>query len=58
MSELGSLSSYSLAIQQTQLSLIKNSVEMQQKAIEVLLGEDTRVVSSDSFVGQTVDISL
>lgn len=58
MSELGSLSSYSLAIQQTQLSLIKNSVEMQQKAVEVLLGEDTRVVSADNFIGQMVDVSL
>ncbi len=58
MSELGAISSYALAIQQMQMSLIKNSVEMQQQAIEVLLGEDNRVVSSSDFVGQNVDVSL
>ena len=58
MSELGAISSYALAIQQMQMSLIKNSVEMQQQAIEVLLGEDNRVVSSSDFVGQNLDVSL
>lgn len=58
MSDIGAISSYTLAIQQMQLSLIKNSAEMQQNTIEVLLGDDTRVVSSDSFVGRTVDIEL
>ena len=58
MSDIGAISSYTLSIQQMQLSLIKNSAEMQQKTIEVLLGDDTRVVSSDSFVGRTVDIEL
>ena len=58
MSDIGAISSYTLAIQQMQLSLIKNSAEMQQKTIEVLLGDDTRAVSSDSFVGRTVDIEL
>lgn len=58
MSELGAISSYALAIQEMQISLIKNSVEMQQKAVEVLLGDDSRVVSSDDFVGQNVDVSL
>ena len=57
MSELGAISSYTLAIQQMQLSLIKNSVEMQQKTIEVLLGDDNRVVSPSS-VGQNVDVTL
>lgn len=58
MSELGAISSYALAIQEMQMSLIKNSVEMQQKAVEVLLGDDNRVVSSDDFIGQNVDVSL
>lgn len=58
MSELGAISSYTLAIQEMQMSLIKNSVEMQQKAVEVLLGDDNRVVSSDAFIGQNVDVSL
>lgn len=57
MSELGAISSYALAIQQMQLSLIKNSVEMQQKTVEVLLGDDNRAVSP-SNIGQSVDISL
>ncbi len=57
MSELGAISSYTLAIQQMQLSLIKNSVEMQQKTIEVLLGDDNRAVSPSS-VGQNVDVTL
>ena len=58
MSDIGAISSYTLAIQQMQLSLIKNSAEMQQKTVEVLLGDDTRVISGDSFVGKTVDIEL
>lgn len=57
MSELGAISSYALAIQQMQLSLIKNSVEMQQKTVEVLLGDDNRAVSP-SNVGQNVDVTL
>lgn len=57
MSELGAISSYALAIQQMQLSLIKNSVEMQQKTIEVLLGDESRAISP-SNVGQNVDVSL
>lgn len=58
MSELGSLSSYALIIQKTQTSLIKNSAEMQQKTVEVLLGDNNRGVSSSEFVGKNVDISL
>lgn len=57
MSELGSLSSYAMAIQQTQMSLIKNSAEMQQKLVEVLF-EDNRNVPASSDVGQNVDVSI
>ncbi len=58
MSELGSLSSYALIIQKTQISLIKNSAEMQQKTIEVLLGDDNRAISSAEFIGKNVDVCL
>lgn len=58
MSELGCISSYSLAIQQTQMSLIRNSVEMQQKTIEILLGDENRSVSPSDFIGQTIDVNL
>lgn len=57
MSELGALSSYALAVQQTQLSLIKNNVEMQQRLVEVLF-EDNRSVPISNEIGQNVDISI
>lgn len=57
MSELGALSSYALAVQQTQLSLIKNNVEMQQQLVEVLF-EDNRSVPVSNEIGQNVDISI
>lgn len=57
MSELGVLSSYALAVQQTQLSLIKNNVEMQQRLVEVLF-EDNRSVPVSNEIGQNVDISI
>ena len=57
MYELGALSSYALAIQQTQMSLIKNSVELQQQAIEVLL-ETSREVPVSENVGTNVDVSI
>ncbi|MBQ8661789.1 MAG: hypothetical protein IJ482_05645 [Alphaproteobacteria bacterium] len=57
MSELGALSSYALAVQQTQLSLIKNNVEMQQRLVEVLF-EDNRSVPVSNEIGQNVDISI
>ena len=57
MSELGALSSYALAIQQTQLSLIKNSIELQQQAIEVLL-ESSREVPVSENIGTNVDVSI
>ncbi len=57
MPELGALSSYALALQQMQMSLIKNSVEMQQMAVEVLL-EESRSVPSSPTLGQHIDVSL
>ena len=57
MSELGALSSYALAVQNMQMSLIKNQVEMQQQTIEILLDPSSSVPVSDTL-GQNIDISL
>lgn len=57
MSELGALSSYALAVQNMQMSLIKNQVEMQQQAIEILLDPSSSVPASETL-GQNLDISL
>ena len=58
MAELGALSSYALSVQQMQMSLIKNSVEMQQEVIEILLGDGSRTVSPSPTHGHNVDISV
>ena len=58
MSELGVLSSYALSVQQMQMSLIKNSVEMQQEVIEILLDNSNRTVSPSPTHGHNVDISV
>ena len=57
MSELGAISSHLLAVQNLQMSLIKNAVEMQQQAIEILL-DDSRVVPSSETLGTQIDISV
>lgn len=57
MSDLGAISSYALAVQNMQMSLIKNQVEMQQQALEILLYPE-RTVPASSSLGQNVDISL
>lgn len=58
MSELGALSSYALSVQQMQMSLIKNAVEMQQEVIEVLLGDDSRIVAPSATNDHNVDITI
>ena len=58
MAELGALSSYALSVQQMQMSLIKNSVEMQQEVIEILLGDGSRTVSPSPPHVHNVDISV
>ncbi len=55
--DLGALSSYTLAVQQMQMSLIKNAVDMQKQMVETLF-EDNRVVLSSSTVGQNVDTCI
>lgn len=59
MAELGAISSYALAVQQMQMSLIKNSVDMQRQMIDTLLGSrNERSVPVSSTSGQNVDISI
>ena len=58
MSELGYIASYALAIKQTQMSLIKSAVEMQQKTVEILLGDDTSRVAPSDMIGCNVDVRL
>lgn len=58
MSELGALSQYALSIQNMQMALIKNQINLQQQAVEVLLeaGRDTVPVSETRGTG--IDISV
>lgn len=59
MAELGAISSYTLAVQQMQMSLIKNSVDMQRQMIDTLLGSgNERNVPTSSTNGQNIDISI
>ena len=58
MSDLGAISSYALAMQNVQMSLLKNAVEAQQ-AVEILLNPDnSRVVSPSETLGTNIDISV
>lgn len=57
MSELGAISSYALAVQNMQMSLIKNQINMQQQAVEILL-DSSKNVPTSSNLGQNVDISI
>jgi len=57
MSELGAINSHLLAVQNLQMRLIKNAVEMQQQAIEILL-DDSSVVSPSETLGTQIDISI
>lgn len=52
-SEIGAISQYALSVQQMQLSLIKANIDLQKQAIEVLLGDDSRVVSPSATLGKT-----
>ena len=59
MSELGAISQYALAVQQMQMSLMKNQVEMQQQAVEILLGgTDDRTVAPSATTGINVDKTI
>ncbi len=59
MAELGAISQYALAVQQMQLSAIKTQMNMQQQAIEILLGDnENRTVTPSATHGHNVDISI
>ena len=59
MSDLGAISSYALAMQNVQMSLLKNAVEAQQQAVEILLNPDnSRVVCPSETLGTNIDISV
>jgi hypothetical protein len=59
VSDLGAISSYALAMQNVQMSLLKNAVEAQQQAVEILLNPDnSRVVSPSETLGTNIDISV
>lgn len=56
MSDLGAISSYALAMQNVQMSLLKNAVEAQQQAVEILLNPDnSRVVSPSETLGTNIE---
>lgn len=56
-SSLGAISEYALSVQQMQMSLIKNAVDMQQQAIEVLL-DASRTVAPSTTNGINLDIEV
>ena len=58
-STLGSLSSYALAIQQMQMSVIKTDINIQKQAVDILLnsGSERNVPVSENL-GQNLDISI
>ena len=58
MADLGALSSYTFAVQQVQMSILKNNVETQQQAIEILLGDNNRSVAPSDFIGTCLNIEL
>lgn len=59
VSDLGAISSYALAMQNVQMSLLKNAVEAQQQAAEILLNPDnSRIVSASETLGTNIDISV
>ncbi len=58
MAELGALSSYALAVNQMQLSAIKNAAQLQQQLVEVVRENTERLVAASSTQGQHIDISI
>lgn len=58
MSELGALSQYALSVQNMQMALIKNQINLQQQAIEVLLETAQEMVPVSETIGTGIDISV
>ena len=57
MDALGAISSYILATQQLQMTMVKQSMEAEQQLAEVLL-DASRVVSASTDKGTQLDISI
>ena len=57
MDALGAVSSYILATQQLQMTMVKQSMEAEQQLAEVLL-DATRIVSASTDKGTQIDISI
>lgn len=55
--ELGAISSYNLAVQNMQMNLIKQNMDLQKQAIEVLF-DTSRTVAPSGTLGQNVDVSI
>lgn len=56
--QIGAFSQYALAVQQMQMSLIKNSIDMQRQTIETLFGDNAATVAPSSNLGRNVDVSI
>lgn len=56
--EIGAISQYALAVQQMQMNLIKTNIDMQKQAVEILFGNDDRMVAPSTDLGQNLDISV
>lgn len=58
-SPLGAVSSYTLAVQNMQMSLIKTNIDLQKQAVDILLNPDNnRSVAPSSSLGTQVDIQV
>ncbi len=59
MSELGAISQYALSVQQMQMSVLKMQMDLQQQAVEILLGSNNdRMVSPSATNGHNIDINI
>lgn len=57
MTELGSISSYKMAVQQVQMNIIKNEAETQQQIVEILNNSDG-IKRTPGDKGSMVDVEL
>ena len=55
---IGAIGQYQIAMQQMQLSMIKNNIDMQKQVIDVLLNPENRAVPTSENLGQNIDISI
>ncbi len=57
-STIGAIGQYQLTLQQVQMKLMKNTMDMQQQAVEILLSPDNRSVAPSETLGQNINISV